>query len=280
VKGGLFENGRERPTMSSDPNFPLSAHDVATFHETGAIVLPSYFSESEMQPYKEDMDHLDALRKEGTPAPWMVQMPGLWQLITHPRTLAMVRQVMDGDFVFHHLHASRQGPGTPGVHWHQDYEQEPQTNRSHLMVHVFHYFNGLNGEVGDLVYLPGSQSAVVGNNALKVLGEQVLPGEVVVDNLPPGSVVMVHSALWHCRRRKPGGENRPRYFADSSFCRKGIRWPSYHNQGWREMLAAARANLQPGDPRLGLFDEDAFFDARTARSWWNTREGSVPAWEA
>ncbi len=272
-------DARREPHPMEDSHGPvLSPDQLAAFHQTGAVVLPSYFTDDECAPFKADMDRLDALRRDGQPVPWVVEFPGLWSLIVHPRTLAMVRQVMQGDFVFHHLHASRQGPGTPGVHWHQDYEQEPQTNRSHLMVHVFHYFNGLNGEVGDLVYLPGSQQAVVANNGLKVLGENTLPGEVVVDNLPPGSAVMVHSALWHCRRKKPGGDNRPRYFADSSFCQSGIQWPSYHNPGWRDMLAAARANLPVGDPRLSVFDDAQFFDAKTARTWWNTRVGSVDTW--
>jgi ectoine hydroxylase-related dioxygenase (phytanoyl-CoA dioxygenase family) len=183
----------------------------------------------------------------------------------------MVEQVMGLGFAFHHLHASRQGAGTPGSNWHQDYEQEPQTNRSHIMVHVFYYFNGLNGEVGDLVVLPRTQNTVIANGALGHLGQQVLPGEIVVDDLPPGSAVIVYSALWHARRAKPGGEDRVRYFADASYCQAGVKWPSYHSAQWREILATAREKLG----HESLFAEEHFFDVREAKAAWRERQGSL-----
>lgn len=261
--------------MSQQPNPTLTDDQVRAFREEGFHVFPGYFSDDEMAPFKADMDRLEELRAAGGRVPWMVEFPNLWQLIVHPRTLGAVQQVMGEGFAFHHLHASVQQAGTRGVHWHQDYEQVPQTNRSHVMVHVFYYFNGLNGEVGDLVFLPRSQNAVVGNDALRILGEHSLPGEVVVDDLPPGSAVMVHSALWHARRTRPGGQDRPRYFADASYCQAGVRWPSYHNAAWRDMLAIARTNLGDADPRLHLFREEHFFDAREAHAALRQVEGSL-----
>ena len=48
----------------------------------------------------------------------------------------------------HHIHASRHDAGQPSVGWHQDYHSSPAvTDREQLMVHVFYYFNGLNGTV-------------------------------------------------------------------------------------------------------------------------------------
>ena len=44
---------------------------------------------------------------------------------------------------------------------------------------------------------------------------------------PNGSAVIVHSALWHARRAKPGFVS-PRYFVDVSYCQRGKhRWTAY-----------------------------------------------------
>ena len=96
---------------------------------------------------------------------------------------------------------------------------------------------GLTGEVGDLILLPRSHRAVVdrGRDQLGALfGTDALPGSLTVDCLPQGSAVIVHSALLHGRRPRPGGENRPRYFSDISYCQhpqpqqqRGAHWPSY-----------------------------------------------------
>ena len=42
-------------------------------------------------------------------------------------------------------------------------------------------------------------------------------------------VVLIHSAVLHGRRAKPGGDAAaPRYFVDVSYCQPGPRrWPSY-----------------------------------------------------
>jgi len=183
---------------------------------------------------------------------------------------------MGPGFAFHHLHATRQGPGTPGVNWHQDYEQEPQTNRSHVMVHVFYYMNGLNGEVGDLLFLPGSQKTIIANGGIWLLGTEPLPGYKVVDDLPAGSAVLVHSALWHARRAKPGGEGAPRYFADISYCQAGVRWPSYGRNTWREILTRCReVGVDRGGRYAHLFDESHFFDRSEIHARWKDRTGSI-----
>ena len=182
------------------------------FHTEGYLVFERFFNEDECAELKTDIDTLMQPSSPNTPRLYPVEMPRLGPLISHPRVMDVVTDVMGEGFAFHHLHASRQETGTPGVHWHQDYEQFPQSNRSHLMVHFFYYLNGLNGEIGDLLALPRSQGMVVGNDALRLLGETTLPGTVVIDNLPPGSAVLVHSALWHARRRQTGRRKPPSLF--------------------------------------------------------------------
>ena len=89
-------------------------------------------------------------------------------------------------------------------------------DRSQLMVHVFNYYNGLDGQVGDLIVLPRSQySHWDGLGA--IFGAEPLPSSRTFDNLPPGTAVICHSAMVHGRRAKPGGETKPRYFVDVSY---------------------------------------------------------------
>ena len=90
----------------------------------------------------------------------------------------------------------------------EDYEQLPQTDRDQLMVHVFYYLNGLDGTMGDLMALPRSQNAVMERGAFSSLWQDFeLPGSLSFGTqipLPPGSAVIVHSALMHGRRAMVG----------------------------------------------------------------------------
>lgn len=254
----------------------LTPEQLARFRTDGYLLFPGFFAPEEIEQYKADMDRLMVDRSQGGTIPFLCEYPHLGPLISHPDVMSVVGQVMGPGFAFHHLHAVAQRAGTPGVHWHQDYEQEPQTNRSHLMVHVFYYFDGLNGEVGDLLVLPGTQTTVIQSNALKQLGTEPLPGEVVVNELPPGSMVLVHSALWHARRAQPGGEGRPRYFADASYCQAGIQWPSYSPKSWRDILRKCReAGLDRHGRYAHLFDEAHFFDHAEAREALRDYQGSL-----
>jgi hypothetical protein len=99
----------------------------------------------------------------------------------------------------------------------QDYERYPQIDRKHTMVHAFNYIDGLTGEVGDLLLLPGSHRATFNRSGFgRLFGTAALDGHIALDNLPAGSVVLAHSACLHGRRARPGAG--PRYFVDVSYC--------------------------------------------------------------
>lgn len=254
----------------------LTAEQTEFFRINGYLIFERLFTGEECAEIKADIDRLEQLRREKQPVPFLCEFPHLGPLISHPRVMDAVEGVMGPGFAFHHLHAVRQDAGAPGVNWHQDYEQFPQTNRTHAMVHLFYYFNGLNGQVGDLLLVPKSQKTVVENGALWLLGTADLPGMLVQDDLPPGTAVMVHSALWHARRAKPGGEERPRYFADASYCQAGVRWPAYGVSGWREMLDKACALGLDRDGRYAhLFDPAHFYDYEQARKFVKGAQGSL-----
>ena len=77
--------------------------------------------------------------------------------------------------------------------------------------------------------LPKSQYSVMERGGFMNLWKsERLPGSVFFGEgnpLPPGSAVIVHSALMHGRDDKPGGEGKPRYFIDSSYCQPCARTP-------------------------------------------------------
>lgn len=175
-------------------------------------------------------------------------------------------------YTFHHINAARHDAGMRGLPWHHDYDQYPQTNRSHLMVHVLLYLNGLDGTVGDLILTPGTQRSVASKRALWFMGWSSLPGTVVLDDLPPGAAVFIHSALFHGRAPKPGGEDRSRYFIDCSYCQGGIRWPGAYEGSHRQL---SERHLAEGGDRAWLFDESNFFDAVAAHNVAENAQGSL-----
>ncbi|MDA0711350.1 MAG: phytanoyl-CoA dioxygenase family protein [bacterium] len=207
----------------------LTEVEMEHFHKVGYLVFEGLLDAEQCERLARDVDRLEADRQNPDARPMIVSYRELGLLTSEPKVMDRVEDLMKTTFALHHIHATRQGPGTRASRWHQDYEQHPQTNRSHLMVHVFFYLNGLNGEVGDLLVLPGSHKTVTANNAFGLFETEDLPGSLTFNDLAPGSAVIVHSALQHARRARPGGENRPRYFIDSSYCQSGVLWPAYRN---------------------------------------------------
>lgn len=231
----------------------LHPGELAAFAEDGYLVLPRFLPEDCLAALEREVDRWvdEGLRAQSIaccigdsgsvrPPVLELELSEHGKLISAPPIMAILRQLMGPRFAFHHLHSARHDHGCPEKPWHHDYEQQPQRDRSHIMVHVFHYLSGLDGSIGDLVVLPGSQALVADKHEFHHLGAAPLPGEVVIDNLPIGSTVIVHSAVFHARRRSPGGEGKPRYFIDISYCQCGTRWPAAKPY-WRQMLSRARA---------------------------------------
>ena len=119
---------------------------------------------------------------------------------------------------------------------------------------------GLNGEVGDLLLVPRSHKAVMDRSALNLFGTADLPGTLVLDDLPPGTMVLVHSAVAHARRPKPG--STVRYFTNVGYnstptAADPRKWPAYRTL--EEMDEINAVALQQGHGRQEL---DFLFDHR------------------
>lgn len=249
----------------------LSQRQLDTFDTDGYLVFESYFDSQHNQRVKDDIDRMmsNGIRPNDHHE-ILTNYPELGLLTSEPGIIERVQQLMGGTrFTHHHIHARWQAEGERGEPWHHDYEQLPQTNRSHLMVHVFIYLDGLNGEIGDLLLLPGSHKQTMDRRALYNFGYADLPGSVTMDDLAPGSIVILHSAILHARRPKPGGSSYRRYFVDTSYCQNGILWC-----GINDIDALNRIALERGYDRDGrypwLYDSSQFYDGR--KVWQELKE--------
>lgn len=237
----------------------LTEEDIRQFNHEGYLVFEGLLDDSRNERIMRDVDRLMEDRKVPNKPAIPMRYPELGLLTSEPAIVDRVASLMGGaQFVHHHIHAACHMPGDPGVAWHHDYEQVPQTNRSHLMVHVFMYHSGLNGEIGDLLVLPGSHKKTMNRDAFQQFGTADLPGSRTIDDLAPASVVIVHSALQHARRAKPAKPGSKRYFVDTSYCQYGIIWPTIHQfQQYNDMA------LELGWDRNGkyayLYEEGHFF---------------------
>lgn len=247
------------PSVTQSSMAKAPAVDMDLFRERGFAIFPALLSDPECQALQLEIDRFEA-EDIGIAA----YLPCHADLVTHPILMAIADTLMEGqDYGFHHLHTARHDAGIPGLPWHHDYDQRPQTDRLRTMVHFFIYVSGLNGTIGDLLLLPGSHREVLERYALsRVLGTRDMSGMTVVDDLPSGSLVAIHSGVLHARRAKPGGETNPRYFIDASYCQAGRPWPAYRERGdWREILAALRdRDAARGGHRRMLFREDHFYE--------------------
>jgi hypothetical protein len=241
------------------------------FRDQGHCVLPSLLPESMCEALVADVDR--KLEQGGE----AIDYPALGPLTSYPPLLEVVESLLGPGFALHHFNATRYEAGDPGRAWHHDYRQYPQTNRTHVMLHALCYPRGLNGEIGDLILLPGSHRSVADRRAMLLFGTAELPGSLTISILPPGTVVLIHSAIFHGRRPKPGGEGRPRYFLDVSYCARGVLWPGHeYGRGWRENnRRALELGLDHGGLRAHLYDSSLFFSVREAKALLGDPAGSV-----
>ncbi|MFI8929073.1 phytanoyl-CoA dioxygenase family protein [Streptomyces sp. NPDC053474] len=208
---------------------------------------------------------LDPGPHDAPPPVMELELAAHGELLTYDPLLRIIADLLGAPFVFHHLHSDRHNPGAPGKSWHHDHEPNDLGDRDLVMVHALHYLGGLDGTVGTLTVVPGSHRDPWSKADLAHLGTTELPDEVVIDDLPPGSTVLINSALLHARRPAPSPPGTlPRYFVDASYCQTGARWRPVKPY-WRHMLATARARDLDGGRWPELFAERHFTEyARSA----------------
>jgi hypothetical protein len=250
----------------------LDDEQIEHFERSGFLVLPGLLPDDLVARLKPEVDRWvdTGLRTRaiaavldpdtnGVPAVLETDLPAHAELLAHEPLLRVIGQLMGPRFVFHHMHSDRHAPDLPGKAWHHDYEQRVQSHRTHTMIHTLHYLDGIGPDMAGLAVLPGSHREVAEKTARAHLGTGVLPGEVFIEELPAGSTVVLHSALFHARRAKPDNQGRPRYFVDASYCQVGTLWPPVKPY-WREMLSRASQSGHAGADWPELFAERHFSD--------------------
>ncbi len=240
----------------------FTPHELDMFTRDGFIIRPHFFSEALMAPLRDELQWWS----RQSPPPDAYTLPIHGNLIAHEPLMHRMEQLCGPKFRFHHLNTYYQTAGDTGVPWHNDYEQVAlPMPRTHANIIVLFYPGGLNGEVGDLVVVPGTQRRIAAWDAYGFLGTAVLPGEVVIDRLPPGSAVFCHTGLVHCRRPQVGAG--PRYFTDLSYVASGVRWPATCQYDWRAMYRFCREHAYDQGGRYAhLFEDDDFFDWHAAQA--------------
>lgn len=236
-------------TKTSRALHGLDSLDVDRFHRLGYLLLPGFLPGDLVADLQHEADRwVDSGLRErsiaccrhperyGLPPVVELDMPAHGRVVGHPPLLEILRELIGDAFVFHHLHSVRLAPDEPGKPWHHDYEQRPQSNRDSMMLHTLHYLDGLDVNQASLVLFPGSHRDVAAKDAWIHLGTSELAGEALVDDLPRGSTVLLHSALFHARRPRPGGRaGCARYMVDASYCQVGTTWPPV-KPFWRHIL--------------------------------------------
>ncbi|MFD3998661.1 phytanoyl-CoA dioxygenase family protein [Streptomyces sp. NPDC058548] len=253
---------------------PDVAVQIKEFDEKGFLVLQGLLPALLIERLTREVDHwvdsglrqrsIDAsLHPERCPLPEVVEleMTAHGELAAYPPLLELLEDenLLGPAFVFHHLHSDRRPSGAPSKPWHHDYEQRPQRHRRLPMVHVLHYVQGLRPGMDALAVLPGSHHEIAEKDARSHRGTCVLPGEVLINELSPGSSVVLHSALFHTRRAAdaPGATASARYMIDASYCRTGELWPPVKPY-WRRILAAGRERRLGQGRWTELFEERHF----------------------
>ena len=248
----------------------ISSKQLSDFNTNGYIVLPAFLPADLIQKLKSEVDHwvdeglreksIAKARDRDPPAMMEFDLREHGWLISHPPLMTILEQILGPGFAYHHLHSDRHDFNSGDKNWHHDYEQYPQSNRSHTMIHVLHYLSKLDGDTADLVVVPGTHRKVMDKAALHSFGTRPLPGEVVINHVPEGTTIIMHSAALHARRVKPQkNRNWRRYFIDCSYCQQGVQWPQVKGY-WRAALAHARKLGLDRNRWPSLFDEKHFYD--------------------
>jgi ectoine hydroxylase-related dioxygenase (phytanoyl-CoA dioxygenase family) len=161
----------------------------------------------------------------------------------------LVAPVLAQDYLFHHANGKRitDGAGKP---WHHDYDgHEPWDGRlATMMIHVMVYPNGVAADNGPLLLRPGTHRVAVPRHQPNQQEYAIRAGDVTVTG-PPGTVVLLNSAMWHMR--PPCRVDRPRHYLNYSFIGPAAV-PRPEREEYTQLLAELPAAAPAGPQRQRL----------------------------
>lgn len=198
--------------------------------ELGYCALPAYYSEDECQRMRDEMDGYWA--SQGSPDlgskvggfnihPMMTKVPAMAQFLDVPEVREIFGRVLEDEVRLVHLGARTSGPQSEArLPWHHHYGWDAsrlagRKRMERILAGV--YVDGTQDESGALVVIPRKFDEPLGEPLGE--GQEAWPGEVHV-KLPPGSIALFDTAIWHSALRGTGNKSR--------------RLWGGHYQGWND----------------------------------------------
>lgn len=238
-------------------SFNISIDELNNFKKEGFLIFENVINVNKQNQLKKTIDELN---KNDVKIKDPILIDDLSKIVIDEKLNHVIRKIMDdSNYHFHHLHAACHKPGMPSLGWHHDYEQYDERDNKKIMVHVFLYINGLNGEIGDLLLIPSSHTKKLKRYEYSSKPLDCFENCKIVNNIPEGSVIIINSKLIHARKAKSGGELSSRYFIDLSFCQSGVKWPPYRESNdSKNILPFLKEKYSNNKMSEFLFDHLAF----------------------
>ncbi len=186
--------------------------DTKKFFDSGYKILPKFFSREESELFATELISLVKTR------PLSKSLAGVGafeSLATDRRIMKIVQELIGFQAELHHINGRLLAGDSPVKPWHHDFDGNRSDTTLCEMIHFMVYPRGLSSENGPLVVLPGSHKSKVSRAFPTCQGTDQLEGEHIILG-EPGLLVLIDSALWHCRRAGRGRTMRP-YF-NLSYC--------------------------------------------------------------
>ncbi|HIB88658.1 TPA: hypothetical protein EYN09_05480 [Candidatus Poribacteria bacterium] len=219
----------------TNPIFRLtepSAHDLATFHRDGCVVLPDVFTDEGLAGLTDEILNHDPVREYfksladpdlqvNDPHTYFVRPwndRGSWgnRLIDAPLVTSLLQSTIGPNYHFCHSAMNIAPRGTKRVGFHQDHHHWFHENpvnleeRNKWYIQILYYPNGFKQGDRNLMIIPGSHRV---SPTREVTPEKLLAGEFDDEagrklevrhlELPPGSMVYLNARMFHGVEPKP-----------------------------------------------------------------------------
>jgi ectoine hydroxylase-related dioxygenase (phytanoyl-CoA dioxygenase family) len=212
---------RERPLAFASlkgASFPMTVPSVSEFNcdpeqfdRYGYVVMPEFIGSDELPALQHVIDALPKRALAGNR--WfvneraLVQTERFAQLITQPRTVAMMRRLLGDDLQLLDYAVMEDPPDTGKFRsWHADFHDSfPFVESPPLMLTMLVYLDDMTQERGPLYVRPGTHKLQRHPDRQEA---GVSSAEEIALAVPGGTAVAFHSNLWHSG--SPNATSQPR----------------------------------------------------------------------
>ena len=209
-----------------------SAKDISVFHQKGYILYPGIFTDDGLKGFLEEIltwppvqahfAKTEKQRNQGEKTDhfnwrnWDDKGPWSDQLIDAPFVIALLKEIIGGDFHFCHSTLHIAFRGATAIPFHQDHHHWKHDHpinlaeRDKYYIQMLYYPTGFNQGDRSLSVISGSSRVAP---TKEVTADQLIAGkydaeaecQLTVENLdlPPGSMVLINARTFHAVAAKP-----------------------------------------------------------------------------